>query len=224
MKSAQDYPDRRFTVTRNFKRGNNDVFQAKITIIPARTECGSPGAIIMIDDLTEKAIHDTWLANVITTRESTVHLGRCLADMIDNLCDLLYLHQPKFSARRFENINYVPEELIEMAQSFSNNQVLTEVLNFSVSTLRLLMFQLNKSVAARETDNVLMIASLIETIGMKLKFNRLEQACLALETEANTESWQQIELCVAIIKKEIESLQIASEAVLHKKEPEYATS
>jgi len=222
MKAAHDSPDRKYAVTRRLLRADNSSFLAKVSIIPARTEFGSNGAIIILEDLSDKTIRDSWLANVMSNRESTMHLGRCLADMIENLCEVLYVHQPKFTNRPIECRQDIPTELSEMAQLFSNKQVFAELLNFSVSTLRLLIHQLNKSLAARDMDNVLMIAALIESIGMKLKLKKIEQSCLDLQNEAGSEAWQQIELCAAVVKKEVDSVQIAADAVLDKKEPQYA--
>lgn len=216
IKSAQEMPDRKYSVTRKLLRGN-DSFQAKISIVFAQTENGTPGIIFVVTDLGEKALREEWLANIIATRESTLHLGWCLANMIDHLCDLLYVHQPGFATKRFQPIEGVPSELAELSQSFSNTQVFAELLNFSVATLKMLMHQLSKSIVARDVDNVLMISSLIEMMGIKLKQKRIEQACCELSREVDKQAWQQIELCAAIVKKEVESLQIAAEGMLHTK-------
>jgi len=223
MKSAHDFPDRKYSVRRSLTRGNGSSFQGKLSFVTAQTEFGTPGAIVILEDLSEKKMLETWLSKVIATRETTMHLGRCLADMIENLCEMLYVHQPRFTIRKHEHSKDIPAELSDMARHFLNREVFAELLEFSLSTLSLLVHQLNKSIAARDIDNVLMIASLIESIGMKLEFKKLEQSAIELENEISSESWQQIELCAAVVKKEVESIQIAAQRALSGKVPEYAT-
>jgi PAS domain S-box-containing protein len=222
IKSATAVPDRKFSVDRILRHPDGSSFLSRISMVPARTEAGTPGLIITLDDLSEKMIQDSWQSWVVSNRESTIHLGRCLCELIEDLCEALYVHRPKYTSTRFKLVEAFPEELAHVAQLFATPQVLSEMLNFAVSAMRVLLYQLSRSIVARDADNVLLCASVIEMIAVKLKLKKLEESCREIETEATSESWQQVELCASLLKKEVEEIQILTERVLQESELEGA--